>query len=33
MIKRETNRAQAARLQDYLNAVYSQLMAQNLRRK
>jgi hypothetical protein len=32
MIKRETNRAQARRLQDYLNAVYSRLVAQNLGR-
>jgi hypothetical protein len=33
LIKRETNRAQAARLQDYLNAVYSRLVEQNLGRK
>ena len=33
MIKRETNRAQARRLQDYLNIVYSQLVAQNSGRK
>jgi hypothetical protein len=33
MIKRETNRAQARRLQDYLNAVCSRLVEQNLGRK
>jgi hypothetical protein len=33
MIKRETNPAQARRFQDYLNAVYSQWVAQNLGRK
>jgi hypothetical protein len=32
MIKGETNRAQARRLQDYLNAVYSRMVAQNLGR-
>jgi hypothetical protein len=32
MIKGETNRAQARRLQDYLNAVYSRMAAQNLGR-
>src|SRR5216684_4542601 len=33
MIKRETNPAQARRFQDYLNLVYSQLVAQNVGRK
>src|SRR6266478_3537181 len=33
MIKREKNPAQARRFQDYLNAVYSQLVAQNVGRK
>jgi hypothetical protein len=33
MIKKETNPAQARRLQDCLNAVYSRLVAQNLGRK
>src|SRR5713226_3666463 len=33
MIKRETNPAQAGRFQDYLNLVYSQLVAQNVGRK
>jgi len=33
MIKRETNRAQARRLRDYLNAVCSRLVEQNLGRK
>jgi hypothetical protein len=33
MIKKEANRAQARRLQGYLNVVYSQLVAQNLGQK
>jgi hypothetical protein len=33
MIKREKNPAQARRFQDYLNLVYSQLVAQNVGRK
>ena len=33
MIKKETNRVQARRLQGYLDVVYSQLVAQNLGRK
>jgi hypothetical protein len=32
MIKKETNSAQTRRFQDYLNFVYSQLVAQNLGR-
>jgi len=32
MIKKETNPAQARRFQEYLNSVYSQLVAQNLGR-
>ncbi len=33
LIKREKNPAQARRFQDYLNVVYSQLVAQNVDRK
>jgi len=32
MIKKETNPAQTRRFQEYLNSVYSQLVAQNLGR-